>query len=137
MFISESKIKVRYAETDQMGVVHHANYPIWFELGRTEFLAQLGMPYSTVESRGVLLPVIELKCTFKGAAKYEDEVVVKTRAIGVTRVKVELYYEVFKNPEGNLITTGTTLHVWTNNQIKPINIEKVWPELYYLLRDAI
>jgi acyl-CoA thioester hydrolase len=77
MFISESKIKVRYAETDQMGVVHHSNYAIWFELGRTEFLAQLGMPYSTVESRGVLLPVIELKCTFKGAAKYEDESLLK------------------------------------------------------------
>lgn len=137
MFISESLVKARYAETDQMGVVHHAVYPVWFEVGRTEYLAGLGIPYSAVEARGFFLPLIELSCSFKSIARYEDEILIKTRAAEVSKVKVILHYEAIKKPDGTLIAMGSTVHAWTNNQMKPVNIQKGWPEIYDLLCKAV
>jgi len=77
LFISETEIIVRYAETDRMGIVHHSNYPIWFEAARTDFIKNLGMSYSKIEERGFMLPLIELTCRYKGAARYEDRLIVK------------------------------------------------------------
>ena len=76
---TETNLIVRYAETDQMGIVHHSNYPIWFEAARTDYIKKIGLPYSKIEERGLLLPLIELNCKYKGAARYEDEVVIKTK----------------------------------------------------------
>jgi len=73
MLTSETRLVVRYAETDQMGIVHHSNYPVWFEAGRTDFIKGIGLPYSKIEEKGILLPLIELKCCYRGAARYEDE----------------------------------------------------------------
>ena len=136
MFISETRLTVRYAETDQMGIVHHSNYPIWFEAGRTDFIKKLGFPYSKIEGKGCLLPLIELKCFFKGAAKYEDEVVIKTRIKEMTVVRIVFYYEVYRNGNPNLITSGETTHAWTNTDLKPVNIKKHAPEIYRLMNEA-
>lgn len=133
MFISETCLIVRYAETDQMGIVHHSNYPIWFEAGRTDFIRKLGMPYSNVEKYGFMLPLIELSCKYKGSAKYEDEIVVKTNVKEVERTKLVFYYQVFKNDHKEPITTGETVHVWTDKQMKPVNIKKKSPDIYNLL----
>ena len=78
MIISQTKLIVRYAETDQMGVVHHSNYPIWYEAGRTDFIKKMGMPYSFIESQGIMLPLIELLSNYKGTSKYKDEIIIKT-----------------------------------------------------------
>ena len=137
MFITETKFIVRYAETDRMGIVHHSNYPIWFEAGRTEFIRKLGMPYSKIEEEGYLLPLIELKCCYKGAAGYEDEITVKTCIKEMTAVRVTFYYEVYKNNEPDAITTGETIHAWTNRNLKPISIKKHAPAIYELLEKAI
>ncbi|HEX3029342.1 MAG TPA: thioesterase family protein [Clostridia bacterium] len=132
MFFSETHFVVRYAETDQMGIVHHSNYPIWFEAGRTDFIKKLGLPYSRIEELGILLPLIELKCCYKGAAKYEDEVTVRTRIKKFTPVRIVFCYEVLKS-DGNCITTGETMHVWTTKELKPISLQKHKPDIYKLI----
>lgn len=136
MFFSETKIIVRYAETDQMGIVHHSNYPIWFEAGRTDFIKKMGMPYSRIEEDGILLPLIELKCVYKGASKYEDEIVIKTSIKELTFSRIVFYYEVYKNNEPNLVTWGETMHAWTNRELKPVNIKKYAPEIYKLITNV-
>lgn len=133
MFISEIKLIVRYAETDQMGIVHHSNYPIWFEAGRTDFIRKIGLPYSKIEEKGIFLPLIELKCRYLGSAGYEDEVLVKTSLKAISYSRVTFGYEAVKIGENKLITTGETIHVWTNKDMKPINIKKHMPELFDLL----
>lgn len=136
MFISETNLIVRYAETDKMGIVHHSNYPIWFEAGRTDFIKKMGLPYSKIEESGFMLPLIELKCSYKGSTKYEDEVVVKTRIKELTLTRIVFYYEVYKNNETGLVTYGETEHVWSNKELKPVNIKKQAPFIYDLIREA-
>lgn len=137
MFISETRLTVRYAETDQMGIVHHSNYPVWFEAGRTDFIRKMGMPYSKIEENGLLLPLVELRCVYKGAAKYEDEIVVKTCIKEITAARITFHYEVYRLGESNLITSGETMHAWTNKTLKPINIKKNSPEIYQLLLECM
>jgi acyl-CoA thioester hydrolase len=136
MFISETGFIVRYAETDQMGIVHHSNYPIWFEAGRTDFIKKMGMPYSKIEETGLLLPLIELRCNFKSAAKYEDEIIVKTKIKEFTFARLVFYYEVFKCGEKNILASGETMHAWTTRELKPINIKKNSAFIYELLLKA-
>jgi acyl-CoA thioester hydrolase len=84
-----------------------------------------------------LLPVIELKCSYKSFAKYEDRIIVKTSVKELTYSRVVFYYEVFKNAETVPITTGETMHVWTDGNIKPFNLKKRRPQLYELMQKAI
>lgn len=137
MLASETRLVVRYAETDQMGIVHHSNYPVWFEAGRTDFIKKIGLPYSKIEKNGFLLPLIELKCTYKGYAKYEDEILVRTRIKEMTCTRITFYYEVYKNNRPDPVTTGETLHVWTNKELKPLNLKKHAPQLYEVLNSAL
>lgn len=136
MFTSSTKFIVRYAETDQMGIVHHSNYPIWFEAGRTDFIKKMGLPYTKIEESGFKLPLIELKCSYKGATKYEDEVDVKTRIKEFTQTRIVFYYEVSKNGETGFVTSGETEHAWTNKELKPVNIKKQAPFIYDLISKA-
>jgi acyl-CoA thioester hydrolase len=133
MFTSKTEITVRYAETDKMGIVHHSNYPIWYEAGRTDFIKKLGMSYSSLEERGIMLPLIELKCKFLKSAYYEDELVVKTSIKSLSYTRISFYYEVFRKSSGEMISTGETMHVWTDRKIKPVNIKKHLPEIYELM----
>lgn len=136
MFVSQVKFTVRYAETDQMGVVHHSNYAVWFEAGRTEFIKSLGMPYSKMEEDGAMLPLLELKCNFKGFARYEDDILVKTYIKEYTGTRLLFHYDVYKIGNEKAITEGETLHVWTNTDLKPVNIKKYRPEIYDLIEKA-
>ncbi len=137
MFASETEFVVRYAETDQMGIVHHSNYPIWFEAGRTDFIKKMGLPYSKVEEMGFMLPLIGLKCNYKSASKYEDNIVVRTQLKEITPVRVVFYYEVYRKEEANPLATGETTHVWTDKALKPVNIKKHSDEIYQLLKKSI
>ena len=136
MFKSKTEFVVRYAETDQMGIVHHSNYPIWFEAGRTDFIKKMGMPYSQIEEKGILLPLIELVCRFKSYVRYEEEVVVETSILELTFTRVTFHYEVYKKGQKQLITSGETMHVWTKKNLKPVNIKKYDGEIYKLLIKA-
>lgn len=134
MFYVDTGFSVRYAETDQMGIVHHSNYPVWFEAGRTEFIKKLGMSYSDIESKGILLPLLELKSKYIGYSKYEDKIIVRTSIKSFSKTKLNFYYEVFKNQDlTKPITIGETLHVWTTPSLKPINLSKHFPELYEII----
>ncbi len=131
MFYVDTPLTVRYAETDRMGIVHHSNYPVWFEAGRTEFIKQNGISYSYIESMGILLPLIELKCKFINSCTYEDKIIVRTSIRNYTKTRINFYYEVFKEKDMDKpITTGETIHVWTNSELKPINLQKHFPKLY-------
>ncbi len=134
MLYVDIPLTVRYAETDRMGIVHHSNYPVWFEVGRTEYIKQNGISYSEVEKQGILLPLLELKCKFINSSTYEDKIIVRTSIKSYTKTRLNFYYEVFK--ESNMdtpITTGETIHVWTNTNLKPINLQKYNEELYNII----
>ncbi|MCR4435776.1 MAG: thioesterase family protein [Clostridiales bacterium] len=130
MFISETKFTVRYAETDQMGIVHHSNYPVWFEAARTGFFRKLGFPYSKIEGEGILLPLTDIKCCFKNPARYEDEIEIRVKMVELTCVRIIFSYEVYNSLDKSLIATGETAHAWTDRNLKPLNLEKRLPELY-------
>ena len=112
MLVTETKIRVRYAETDQMGVVHHSTYLLYFEIGRTELLRQLGTTYRKMEDEGVMLPVISVYCDFIGPARYDDELTVKTYLKRIPGVKIHFEYEVYNS--GNLICNGHSVLAFTN-----------------------
>jgi len=137
MLISETHFVVRYAETDQMGIVHHSNYPIWFEAGRTDFIKKMGMPYSGIEKEGLLLPLLELNCRYKSPARYEDEVVVKTSIKEVTFTRTVFCYDVYKAADKKMLACGETVHVWTDRNLKPVNIKKRAPHIYELLQKCM
>ena len=134
---SESIIVVRYAETDQMGVAHHSHYPVWFEVGRTNLLNSFGSSYGDIERAGVLLPLYELRCKFASPARYEDELVIRTRISQLTRVRASFAYEIVHVQSERLIATGETLHAWTDRNLRPINVQKRIPEAYALLESIM
>jgi acyl-CoA thioester hydrolase len=131
---TETRLTVRYAETDQMGIVHHSNYAVWFEAGRTEFLKQTGFSYSEVEAKGVMLPLYEITCRFKRPARYEDEIVVITSLKELSRVRLILSYQVYNVKTNELLATGETLHAFTDSTLKPLNAERVIPDIYALMK---
>ncbi|MFD0695220.1 acyl-CoA thioesterase [Paenibacillus sp. GCM10027628] len=139
------QLRVRYEETDQMGVVYHANYLTWFEIGRTELIRELGYPYRKIEEKGLLLPVVEANSKFRKPARYDDLVSIYTRVAEASSIRIDFAYEIRKNsddhptgdqaPEGELLVTGTTRHVWVNPSWKPVRIEKEAPDLWQLLTE--
>ncbi|UJF34734.1 acyl-CoA thioesterase [Paenibacillus hexagrammi] len=136
----EHQLRVRYQETDQMGVVYHANYLTWMEIGRTELIRGMGYPYRLIESKGLLLPLVEADMKFKQPARYDDLVAIYTRVSGYSSVRLEFAYEIRRqnspiSPAGDLLVTGTTKHVWVNPSWKPVRIEKEEPALWRLLTD--
>lgn len=103
----ETEIRVRYGETDQMGVVYHANYAIYFEVGRTEWLRAFGLSYSQMEAEGIMLPVISLNINYKNSARYDDVLKVKTRLKKMPTASIEFEYELV-NSDAVLLATGST-----------------------------
>ena len=91
---AKSYITVRYAETDRMGIVHHANYPIWYEIGRTDYVKLFGTTYSDMEASGVMTPLLNLTCHFGRPAQYEDRLIVRTWCIHLTAARIEFAYTV-------------------------------------------
>ena len=127
----------RYAETDQMGIIHHSNYAIWFEAGRTDFLKNVGVTNSSIEERGIILPLYEMNCKFISPAKYEEEIMVVTNIVTISRVRVIFSYQVLNLDNGRLLATGETKHAWTNKALKPVNAEKIIPDIYSILMQVV
>lgn len=131
--VSKSKITVRYAETDKMGIVHHSVYPIWYEVARTDLSKATGFSYSDMEQAGIMTPLISLECKFLSPAYYDDELTITCTVIKLSPVKIQFYYEVFKNDFKSPINTGTTTHAIVNKDMKPINSKKIYPNIYAIL----
>ena len=131
--MSNTEIIVRYAETDQMGIVHHSVYPIWFEAARTDMMDKAGYPYSRVEKEGIMLPLSRLECDYAGGVKYGDRVVVRVFIEKLTIARLVLGYEVRRVGEDEVLCTGRTVHAWTDTDLKMINLKKKAPELFEFL----
>jgi acyl-CoA thioester hydrolase len=107
---SVSTVRVRYAETDKMGVVYYANYFVWFEVARADLLRTLGWTYREMEAEGVALPVIEAHCEYRRAAQYDDELDVKTKGTVVSPVRMQFDYEVVRRTDSTVAAVGRTVH---------------------------
>jgi acyl-CoA thioester hydrolase len=103
-------VRVRYAETDKMGVVYYANYFIWFEVGRTDLLRQAGLTYRQMEEDGFALPVIEAQCRYRRPAYYDDELEVRTHGSLVSPVRVRFEYELVRPADDTVLAAGYTVH---------------------------
>lgn len=112
--IVETEVRVRYAETDAMGVAHHTSFLVWFEVGRTEYTRAVGMPYRDVEASGVRLVVVEAHCRFARPARYDDRVVIRTRVQQVSKATLTFGYEVVRRPDDELLGEGRTVHAATD-----------------------
>ncbi len=109
---AETRVRVRYAETDQMGVVYHANYLVWFEVGRVEFIRQVGLDYRSMEQEeGALIAVIEAKARYKAPARYDDELLVRTHLTGVRGSIVRFTYTVLRAGDATVLCAGETVHM--------------------------
>ncbi len=135
MKINETKIKVRYAETDQMGVVHHSRYYPWFEVGRTELFASGGKTYGDMEKEGVMMPLVETRCRYIIPARYEDELIIKTKVASLSGVKIEFEYDVIRQSDGTLLAKGYTLMAFTDLSFKPVNLKKQNPAFWDYIVD--
>jgi len=110
--VSESRVRVRYAETDQMGVVYHSHYFIWFEVGRVELLRQLGFSYREMEGEdGCFIAVVDARCRYKAPARYDDEIIIRTQLKNVRESLLHFGYEAVRAADGVLLAEGETTHM--------------------------
>jgi len=117
--VNETRLRVRYAETDQMGVVYHSNHFIWFEVGRVELLRQLGFSYRDMESKdGRFIAVAEAKCRYRAPVRYDEEVVVRTELLNVRDSVVHFGYELRRVEDDALLAEGETTHIVTDAEMK-------------------
>lgn len=134
---NETIIRVYYIATDQMGVVHHANYFAWFEVGREEFFRELNMSYKYLEQNGIFLPIIEVYCKFKSPARYDDQLRIITRLNLLQDVKLGFQYEIFEVERNNLLAYGHTIQAFVDKNGKPLVLRKHNPFLWRFLQDNV
>lgn len=119
LFSDQIELRVRYAETDQMGIVYYGNYAQYFEVGRVEWLRKLGVSYKSMEEEGLLLPVLSLNVSFKKSARYDDVIKVKTQLVKIPSATIEFDYEI-TNEAGDVLTLGNTVLVFMDiNRNRP------------------
>lgn len=117
-FHSEARLRVRYAETDQMGVVYHANYLVWFEVGRVELMRSLGLAYADLEKEhGCLIAVVGVEARYRASARYDDEIAVRTRITAMRGPVLKMAYEVVRVEDGKLLCEGSTSHVVVSREM--------------------
>lgn len=123
----ETTVRVRYAETDQMGVVYHANHYVWFEIGRVELIRQMGFSYKEMEQEhDCFIVVAESKCRYRRPARYDDVLRIRTRVVEATTRTIRFSYEIIHNTTGECLATGETMHVICDRSGRP----KAFPDLY-------
>jgi acyl-CoA thioester hydrolase len=136
MHISEMEIQVRYAETDQMGVVYHANYIIWFELGRTRLIEELGFKYADMENYGYLSPVVDVQASYKKPVKYGEKAFVRTWVEEYNGIRTVYHYEIL-NEQRELCVEGSSTHVVVKKEtFKPVSLKKVFPNWHLAYEQA-
>ena len=116
---STSLVRVRYAETDKMGIVYYANYLVWYEIGRTDWLRDTGWTYRAMEEDGIQLPVIEAHCEYRQGARYDDDVEIRTRAQKLSPVRIQFDYEAVRRADGAVLASGYTVHATIDRQGRP------------------
>lgn len=126
----ETDIRVRYAETDKMGIVHHSNYPVWFEIGRSEYCRARGFSYLEMEEKdNSLLVVAEIYCRYKSPAYYEDEITVRTKCAEIRSRSIRFVYEIYRAGDDVILAEGETLHVVTDRDKKVRSLPQSYKEM--------
>jgi len=118
MRVVEIGVRVRYAETDQMGIVYHSHYAVWFEIGRTEFCRAAGMPYRELEASGLLIPVIGLQCKYRRPARYDDDLCVRTSLPELSARGLTFAYDVV-DAQDHTMADGSTRHIFADVNGRP------------------
>lgn len=131
------KIRARYDETDQMGVIYHANYYKWFNIGRTEFLRETGCDYRKLEASGIVFPVLESGCKHYAPAYYDDEIIIRVRLSEFKGVRMRVTYEIINEKTGKRLAEGFTLHGIVDGNLKPIRVNKTENECLKILMGAM
>ncbi|WP_019156743.1 acyl-CoA thioesterase [Robertmurraya massiliosenegalensis] len=128
MEIATKEIEVRYAETDQMGVVYHSNYLVWMEVGRTTLIKQLGFNYAELEQEGIISPVLDIHVSYKRPLRYGETATVNTWIEEYDGLKVTYGYEIFTE-DGEIAVTGQSIHVCVKkDSFRPISIKRKYPD---------
>ena len=117
-----SVVRVRYAETDRMGIVYYSHYLVWFEVGRTDWLRDAGWTYRAMEDEGLALPVIEAHCEYRAGARYDDEIEIRTVARPVSPVRLAFDYEVVRRADGQTLAAGYTVHATLDRSGRPVRL---------------
>ena len=138
---SRSYMTVRYAETDKMGIAHHSNYPIWYEVGRTDYIKLFGITNSEIEAAGIMMPLINLSCHYGKPALYEDNLIVRTWVISIKPAHIEFTYTIKRiNDDGTQteLGYGTTEHgIIDSKTFRPTSLKKRMPELYEKIKATL
>lgn len=139
MYISKAKLKVRYSETDKMGIVYHSNYYPWFEIGRGEYIIKSGITYKNMEEQGIMMPLVETYCKYIEGAKYDDSIIIETSIKELSPVKVIFNYNVIREEDNKILAHGYTTQTFINSNFKIINLKRshpeIWEKLYALYED--
>jgi acyl-CoA thioester hydrolase len=127
----ETRFRVRYAETDQMGVVYYANYLVWMELGRAEYCRSAGIRYRDMEANdGILLAVVEARCRYLYPARYDEEIAVKTWVAKANQRIVEFHYEIRDAESGRRLASGATKHMFLGAGMRPVKLPEKYLPLF-------
>jgi len=137
MRIYKTEIRVPYADVDGMGIVYHVNYIKYFEIGRTEYLRAIGMPYAQLEAGGIWLPVASVYSEYKSPAKYDDLLTVDTWVKELKSATIVMAYEIKRKGTDEIIARGETKHPITDDKLKPVRLRNINPELYRLLAESV
>jgi acyl-CoA thioester hydrolase len=131
MYTSITKLKVRYAETDQMGIVHHSNYYVYFEAAREDFIVGSGITYKDMEEAGIMMPLVETQCKYNEGAKYADELIIETSLEELSPVKVALQYTVIREVDGKQLAKGRTVQAFVDKEtFRVLNLKRKFPEIW-------
>ena len=135
--VSESRIRVRYAETDQMGVVYHSNHFIWFEVGRVDLMRQLGLTYKQMEKDDQLfIPLVDARCRYKAPALYDDELIVRTHVRNFREKIIVFAYELVRASDNTLLAEGETSHVVTDAKLKMCPLPEKYSKIFHEIATA-
>lgn len=137
MKLKETKVRVRYQETDKMGVVYYSNYFVWFEVGRTEYFRGLGMPYGEFEKNDLYLPAVEAFCQYRIPARYDDLLTVITKVTSFQEIRIAFEYEIKRDSDGQILAEGHTEHAFVNGKGRPVVLKKQNPFLWKRLMEAM
>jgi len=128
---SETRVRVRYAETDQMGVVYHSNYLVWFEVGRVELIRQMGLDYKQMEEEdGCGISVVDVHARYRAPARYDDELVIETRLLAARGAVVKFGYRILRVGDSLLLCEGETMHVCVGKDMKKMCLPPKYAERF-------
>lgn len=126
--------RVIYGDTDQMGIAYYGNYLRWFEMGRTELLRQIGMPYSSIEEVGFFFPVTEVSCRYLKPARFDDEIIIETTLTALSRATLDFNYKISRKNDGQLLAEGWTRHACVDREGR---VTRISPALETTLKTAL